>query len=131
MSASRWVFPTGAVLIVGGVALSALLEWESFGNTRSWAFAVLSVTFLPSLLLGTPLAIIGSFVDRKRLPVTQVKARGKLCWAVSGISLLLLIATGNVHRWTFTYIFPTFAGFVAGAVLLSKCLGAERSVNLP
>jgi hypothetical protein len=120
MSASSWVFPTGATLTIGGVVLCALLEWHSFQTTRDWAFAFLSTTFLPSLLLGTPLAIVGSFVDRKRLPTTQLRTRGKICWAVSGISLLLLIATGNVHRWTFTYIFPAFVGFVAGAVLLSK-----------
>ncbi len=125
MSVSSWISPTGAALTIGGVVLSALLEWESFGDTRSWAFVILSTTFFPSLFLGTPLVIAGSFVDRKRLPATQVKARGRICWAVSGASLLLLIITGNVHRWTFTYIFPMFAGFVAGAVLLSKVLKSE------
>jgi hypothetical protein len=120
MSALSWVFPTGAILTIGGVFLSALLEWQSFQTTRDWRFTVLSTTSIPSLLLGTGLAIIGSFLDRRRLPVTQISTRGKVCWVVSGISLLLLITTGNVHGWTFTYIFPTFAGFVAGAVLLSK-----------
>jgi hypothetical protein len=125
VSVSSWVFPTGAILTIGGVVLCALLEWESFGDTRSWVFAILSVAFLPSLFLGTPLAIVGSFVDRRRLSLAQVRARGKVCWALSGLSLLLLITTGNVHRWTFTYIFPTFAGFVAGAVLLSKVPESE------
>jgi len=120
MSASRWVFPTGAILTIGGVVLCALLEWRSFGHTQDWEFAILSETFLPSLLLGTVLAIVGSFLDRKRLPAIQTRVRAKLCWAASCTALLLFITTGNVHSWTFTYIFPTFVGFVAGAVLFFK-----------
>jgi hypothetical protein len=121
MSASSWVFPTGATLTIGGVVLCSLDEWQH------WDLMIPPGIFLPLLLLllGTPLAVIGSFLDRKRLSVAQVRARGKVCWAVSGVSLLLLIATGNVHRWTFTYVFPTFAGFVAGVVLLSKVLESE------
>jgi hypothetical protein len=119
MSATSWVFPTGAALTIGGVVLCALLEWHSFGQTHDWVFTFLAVSFLPSLLLGTPLAIIGSFVDRKRLPEEQFRARGKVCWVVSGISLLLFITVGNVHRWTFTYIFPAVTGFVTGMVFLS------------
>ena len=120
MSASAWVFPIGSTLTIVGVAQCALLDWVSFESTRGMAFAILSETFLPSLLLGTVLAIIGSLVDRKRLPVKEAITRGKFCWLVSGISLVLLISTGNVHRWTFTYIVPAFVSFIAGAVLLSK-----------
>ena len=120
MSASRWVFPAGAVLTVGGVLLCALLEWRSFGHTQDWVFAILSQAFLPSLLLGAVLVIWGSFLDRKRLSAIQTKVRGKLCWTASCIALLFFITTGNVHSWTFTYILLAFVGFVTGAVLFSK-----------
>ena|SRR6266478_1105466 len=120
MRALKWVLPTGAILTIGGVFLYALVENLSFGSTEGWGYGILSQSFFPALLLGTVLAIVGSFIDRKRLPVTKTRARGTLCWATSGVSFLLLFTTGNVHGWTFTFIFPAFVGFVAGAVLLSK-----------
>ena len=122
----NWVFPTGAILTVGGVFLYALVEHLSFGSTEGLGYAILSQSFLPALLLGTVLAIVGSFVDRKRLPVTESRARGVLCWAASAVSFLLLETIGNVHGWTFTFIFPAFVGFVAGSVFLSK-LSAHTS----
>jgi hypothetical protein len=54
------------------------------------------------------------------LPVAETRTRGLICWAASGVSLLLLVTTGNVHGWTFTFVFPAFVGFVAGSVFLSK-----------
>jgi hypothetical protein len=122
MKAWNWVFPTGAILTVGGVFLYALVEHLSFGSTEGLGYAILSQSFFPALLLGTVLAIVGSFIDRKRLPVAETRARGVLCWATSGISFLLLVTTGNVHGWTFTFIFPVFVGFVAGSVFLSKLI---------
>ena len=120
MRALNVVFPIGATLTVGGVFLYALVERLSFGSTQDWWYSILSECFIPALLLGIMLAIAGSFIDRKRLPATQTRARGVLCWAVSGVSFLLFYTTGNVHGWTFTFIFPAFVGFIAGAVLLSK-----------
>jgi hypothetical protein len=120
MRALGVVFPIGATLTVGGVFLYALVEHLSFGSTEGWGYSILSKSFLPALVLGTVLAIVGSFIGRKRLAVTQSKTRGILCWTVSGISFLLLVTTGNVHGWTFAFIFPAFVGFIAGAVLLSK-----------
>jgi hypothetical protein len=116
----RWVFPLGAILNVGGVFLYAFLERHSFESTQDWEFAVLSAIFIPSLLVGTLLVIIGSVFDRRRLPVAQTRVRGVLCWITSGISFALLASAGNVHGWTFAFIFPAFAGFVTGVVLLSK-----------
>jgi hypothetical protein len=103
---------------MGGVFLCYLLERHSFENTRDWEFAFLSATFIPALLVGTLLVIVGSFFDRRRLPAAKARVRGILCWLTSGISFALGASIGNVHGWTFTFIFPTFAGFVAGAVLL-------------
>ena len=125
MKASAWIFPVGASLNLGGVFLYALLEWHSFENTQDWEFTVLSATFIPSLLIGTVLVIVGSFFDRRRLSVTQTRVRGVLCWVTSGISFALLETIGNVHGWTFAFIFPAFAGFGAGAVLLSKHSASE------
>lgn len=121
------IFPIGALLTVGGVFLYALLEQHSFENTQDWEFAILSKIFLPALLLGSVLAVVGSFFDRKRLRLTQTRARGLICWLVSAISFLLLFATGNVHGWTFSFVFPAFVGFLAGAVLLSKMSESEIS----
>ena len=67
LKASAWIFPVGASLNLGGVFLYALLEWHSFENTQDWEFTVLSATFIPSLLIGTVLVIVGSFFDRRRL----------------------------------------------------------------
>ena len=120
MKALKWVFPTGAILTVGGVFLCALLEWHSFDNAQDWEYLILSKSFVPVLLLGTVLALIGSVLDRRRLPITETRPRGITCWLASGVSLLLLIKTGNVHGWAITFMFPAFAGLVAGAVLLSK-----------
>ena len=117
---SRWAFPLGAILNVGGVFLYALLEWHSYYNTQDWEFGVLSAAFLPALLIGTLLVIVGSFLDRRQLPVAKTRVRGVLCWLASGISFALWASIGNVHGWTFAFIFPAFAGFVTGAVLLSK-----------
>jgi hypothetical protein len=120
MKILKWLFPFGAILTVGGVFLYALVERLSFGDTRGWGYSVLSQSFLPALLIGAPSAIVGSFVERKRLSVKQTRVRGIICWGVSALSFLLLLTVGNVHGWTFTFIFPAFAGFVAGIILLSK-----------
>src|ERR1700732_869297 len=120
MKVLKWLFPIGAFLTVGGVLLYAFAQRLSFGDTRGWGFSLLSQTFFPALLIGAPLAIVGSFVERKRLSVKQTRLRGKFCWGVSALSFVLFQSIGNVHGWTFTFIFPAFVGFVAGAVLLSK-----------
>ena len=126
MKVSTWVFPIGAILTVGGVFLYALLEHHSFENTQDWEFAILNATFIPFLLGGTLLVIVGSFLDRRRLPVAQTRVRGALCWVTSGVSVALLASTGNVHGWTFAFIFPAFAGFVTGGVLLTKLTDTDR-----
>ena len=120
MKVLKWLFPIGAFLTVGGVFLYALVERLSFGDTRDWGYSLLSQTFLPALLIGAPVAIVGSFVERKRLSVKQTRFKGMICWGVSVLSFLLFLTIGNVHGWTFTFIFPTVVGFIAGAVLLSK-----------
>jgi peptidoglycan/LPS O-acetylase OafA/YrhL len=120
MKTWHWVFPSGAILTVGGVFLYALVEHLSFGSTEGLGYAILSQSIFPSLLLGALLAIVGSFIDREQLPVVQTRPRGVLCWAASAVSFLLLITTGNVHGWTFMFIFPAFVGFVTGTVFLSK-----------
>lgn len=123
MTILKWVFPIGAILNIGGVFLYALLERHSYETTQDWEFAILSAIFIPCLLAGTALVIVGSFFDRQRLPAAQTRVRGVLCWVTSGISISLLALVGNVHGWTFAFIFPAFAGFVTGAVLLSKASG--------
>jgi hypothetical protein len=120
MKILKWLFPAVAMLTVGGVFLYALVERLSFGDTQNWGYSLLSQSFFPALLVGTPLAIAGSFVERKRLAVKQTRIRGIICWGISTLSFLLFITVGNVHGWTFTFIFPAFVGFVAGAILLSK-----------
>jgi len=120
MRALNTVFPIGASLTVGGVFIAFLVERADFWSTGGWGYSLLSESFLPALLLGTASAIIGSFLDRKGLSVAQARGRGMVCRAASGFSFLLLVTTGNVHGWAFMFIFPTFAGFVAGAVFLSK-----------
>jgi hypothetical protein len=65
---AKWIFPIGAILNIGGVFLYFLLEKYSFENTQDWEFTVLSAIFIPSLLIGTVLVIVGSFFDRRRLP---------------------------------------------------------------
>jgi hypothetical protein len=120
MRVLNWIFPIGGLLTVGGVFLYALLERHSFENTQDWEFIILSQIFLPALLLGSVLAIVGSLFDRNRLRQTQTRARARMCWLVSGISFLLLFTTGNVHGWTISFAFPAFVGFFTGAVLLSK-----------
>ena len=134
MKVLRWVFPIGALLTVVGVFLCALLDRHSSDNTQDWEYAILSKSFAPALLLGTVLALIGSVLDRRRLPITETRARGITCWLASGVSLLLLIKGGNVHNWTVTFMFPAFVGFVAGAVLLSKLTehnpGAQPSTTV-
>jgi peptidoglycan/LPS O-acetylase OafA/YrhL len=131
MRVLKWVFPTGALLTVGGVFLCGLLERHSFDNTQDWEYAILSKSFAPTLLLGTVLALIGSVLDRRRLPVTETRPRGITCWFASGVSLLLLVKSGNVHGWTVTLMFPAFVGFVAGAVLLSKLTEHNRGARPP
>ena len=126
MKVLKWLFPVGAILTVGGVFLYALVERLSFGDTQDWGYSIMSRTFFPALLVGTPLSIAGSFIERKRLPVKQTRLRGLICCGVSALSFLLFATIGNVHDWTFTFIFPAFVGFIAGAVLLSK-LSASNS----
>jgi hypothetical protein len=120
MRALKWVFPTGAILTIGGVFLYAQLERHSFENTQDLEFVILSQIFIPSLLLGSLLAIVGSVLDRLRLTVSQTRVRGIMCWLASAVSFLLFGTIGNVHGWTFAFIFPAFVGFIAGAVFLSK-----------
>jgi predicted permease len=111
----------GAVLTVGGVLLYAALERHSFYNTDDWLFAILSSSFLPALLIGTPLTIVGAATDRM-LPTKRARNQGLICWAVAVLSLFLFARFGNVHGWTFSFIFPAFAGFFAGAIYLLRSL---------
>jgi len=118
MNLSGSLFPVGAVLIIGGVAMAAALDRHSFYNTQDWEFRVLATTFLPSLLLGTVLATVGSAFDRRRLAAKRSKLRGVLCLLCSGVPFVLFEALGNVHGWTFTFFFPIVAGVMSGAILL-------------
>jgi hypothetical protein len=122
MTISRHIFPTGAILTVGGVLLYAALEKYSFVNTQDWLFKFLLVTFLPALLVGTPLAIVGAVVDLRRLTPSEKKGRGLLCWIVAGISLASLILFGTVHGWTVSFFFPAVSGFFCGAIYLAGLL---------
>jgi peptidoglycan/LPS O-acetylase OafA/YrhL len=121
MKLLQWMLPTGTILTIGGVLLCAQAERHGFETTLDWEYAVLSATFAPSLLLGAALAIAGSVLDRSRLPLAQTRVRGALCWGVSVISLaLFLTRTESIHGWTVMFLAPTFVGFVAGCILLSK-----------
>jgi len=102
------------------VFLDAQLERHGFENTEGLEFVILSQIFIPALLIGSLLAIVGSILDRLRLPVRQTRVRGVMCWLVSAVSFLLLSTIGNVHGWTFAFIFPAFVGFIVGVVFLSK-----------
>jgi peptidoglycan/LPS O-acetylase OafA/YrhL len=119
MRVLKLVFPIGAVMTVGGVFLYAQLERHSFENTQDLEFAVLSQIFMPVLLLGSGLAIVGSFLDRQHLTAKKSRARGLVCWLVSAVSF--------VHGWTFSFIFPAFVGFISGAVFLSKLSDREHT----
>src|SRR5215467_8590575 len=77
MSVRKLLFPVGAGLTLGGVLLYAALDYHSFNDTQDWLFAVLSNTFLPALLIGTPLAIVGSAIDR---PLTRKQAKTEACF---------------------------------------------------
>ena len=129
MRVLKLVFPIGAVMTIGGVFLYAQLEWHTFENTQDLAFTILSQIFLPVLLLGSVLAIAGSFLDRIRLTVKKSRARGLVCWLVSAVSFVLFATIGNVHGWTFAFIFPAFVGFISGAVFLSKVSERNRTVK--
>jgi hypothetical protein len=109
--------PIGATLTIGGVFLCALLQWRSDYETQDWVFSFLSDAFFLSLVAGTVLWIAGSFLGNKFLTATQAKKRRLFRWIASGSSLILLLTTGNVHGWTFTFAFPAFAGFAAGVVV--------------
>jgi len=104
------------------VLLNGLAEGHSFESTQDLQYLVSSRIYFPSLLAGTMLTIVGSFFDRQRLPMPQVRVRGILCLVGAGVSFWLLFWIGNVHSWTFAFIFPTFAGFIAAAILLSKLI---------
>jgi hypothetical protein len=128
MKALRLLFPVGTFLTVGGVILYVFLENLSPEHSTGSTFDTLLQVIFPALLIGTLLAIIGSFVERRHLSVIQAKLRGAFCIAVSVISFLLFYARGNVHNWTFTLIFPAFVGLVSGLVFLSRMLdSAVRS----
>src|SRR5271167_2219581 len=101
MNLSKWLFPMGAILAVGGVAMAAV-----------------SPIFFLSILLGSVLAMVGAVFDRLRLGTEQSKMRGKLCLLCGGISLILFWVFGNVHTWTFAFFFLMLAGFVSGSIFL-------------
>ena len=118
MNLSRSLFPVGAVLVIGGLAMAAEVDRLSFHNTQDWDYRLLEMVFLPSLLLGTVLATVGSAFDRRRLAAKQSNQRGVLCLLCSGIALVLFAAFGNVHGWTFMFFFPMVTGLISGAILL-------------
>jgi hypothetical protein len=119
-SISRFVFPTGASLTVAGVVLYAALEKHSFESTGDWLSAALEVTFLPALVMGILLVIIGAAIDRKRMSVATARRHGLLCLVAAGVSFALLNAIGDVHSWTFSFFFPAWAGLLAGVIYLTK-----------
>jgi uncharacterized membrane protein len=120
MKVENWLVPICIILIVVGIFLQFLLEHHSFQTTQDLEFRVLSTTSFPVLMAGTIASIIAAFFVRRSLPAAQTRTAGILCWAASGISYALLATVGNVHGWTSAFMFPMFAGFVAGAILLSK-----------
>ena len=116
---SRAFVPVGAALTLGGLLSSAALDHYSFSGTQARLEAPLSATFLLALFIGTPLTVVGSFVDR---PITgkQARHRGFFCWLAAAVSILFFALFGNVHGWTFFFIFPAFAGFFAGTIYLYR-----------
>ncbi len=122
-----WMFPTGAVLTISGVFLYAALEYVSFQNAQGPLFSVLSIIFFPALVVGTPLAILGSLLDVWQLTTRDARNRGLICLAVGCVSALLVKYTFNVHGWTISFAFPAFAGIVCGLIYLVK-MGVGRAV---
>lgn len=118
MTFSRGFFPVGVVLVIGGVAMAGELERHSFYNTQDWEARLLEAIFLPALLMGTVLVIVGSVFDRRKLAPKESKRRGLLCLLTSGLAFILLAAFGNVHGWTFMFFLPMLAGLISGAILL-------------
>lgn len=114
----KWIFPVGLLLNIGGVVLNAVLEQPRFDNAQGWEFLVLSRVFLPMLLVGSAFMMIGAFLDRQRLPARQARLRGVLCWAISTAAFSLLTSLHNVHGWAFAFLFPAFAGLIAGIIFL-------------
>jgi hypothetical protein len=121
----------GAILNVGGVFLYALLEWHSFKSTQDWEFAALiTATFMPALLVGTVLVIVGSFFSiDDDCPWPGQEFGASSVGSQAAISFSLLASIGNVHGWTFAFLFPAFAGFLTGVVLLSKSRRRGARIN--
>jgi len=68
--------------------------------------------------MGSAFVIIGSFLDRQRLATRNVRMRGILCWVISAICFVLLRSLEN-QDWTFSLMFPAFAGLIAGIILVA------------
>ena len=96
---SRWLFPLGAILAIGGLAMSAV-----------------SAFFLLLSLMGCLLAIVGAVFDKFRLAAEQLRVRGKLCLISGGLSLIAFWVNPNFHTWASAFFFVMLAGFTSGAV---------------
>jgi hypothetical protein len=86
MRALNVVFPIGATLTVLEGCFSKI--WSNIlvlGARKVGAIQFCPSPSSPGCSSALWLAIVGSFIDRKRLPVTQSRARGILCWTISGI----------------------------------------------
>ena len=115
MKMLNWAFPAGALLTVAGVLLSTPWDRHSYIHSGVW-----TISYVSALALGTLLAIIGSVLERRRLPVRDTRPIGITCWLASGVSLLLMLQGANLHDCAVVFSVPAFVGFVSGAVLLSK-----------
>jgi hypothetical protein len=118
MNLSRRLFPIGAILVLAGVAMAGELDRRSFHSTQDWEYHLLGTIFLPSLLVGSGLAMVGAVFDRRRLPAKQSRARGWVCLFCCGVSFVLFEVFGNVHGWTFMFFFPMITGFVSGTIFM-------------
>ena len=115
-SSFRWLILIGLCLTVAGVLANFQLERHSFVNTQDSEFRFLSDTFLPILMLGLLMTLIGSLLWAWRATIRDLVLYG--LGIIILVPLALALIPINIHGWTAAFMFVGAVGILVGALFL-------------
>lgn len=119
---ARWLIPVGFSLALLGIGMSYQLERHSFERTDDFRFLFLEQAFIPVLLIGLLLGLVGCLIWAWHASIRALLIYGASF--ASGSLLFARLDVVNVHGWTATLLPTWMVGVLLSIVFVS--LGLVR-----
>lgn len=118
---ARWLLVAGVGLSALGVVFYYQLERRSFVGTDDWQFRFLQSAFIPCLLIGLLVTLVGSACWAWQSPVSTVAICGALLLPLALLARRLTPV--NVHDWTESLDLSSAVAFFIGILFLFLAIG--------